>query len=88
LGVGVIATHDFSPAGRTGLVLAADGSVIRTVSPPFTLPPIHTTVYNPLGVEVPVTMNVAPIGLVDNGHGTSWYLVQNEPVLREYMGPG
>jgi hypothetical protein len=29
--------------------------------------------------------NVAPSGLVDDGHGTSWYLVQNEPVLREFV---
>ena len=88
LGDGVIATHDFSPKGRTGQVLAADGSVIGTVLPPFTLPPIHTTVFNPVGVEVPVTIIVAPTGLVDDGHGTSWYIVQSEPVLREYVGPG
>jgi hypothetical protein len=88
LGDGLIATHDFSPKDRTGQVLAADGSVIRAVSPPFTFPPIHTTVYNPLGVEVPVTIIVAPTQLVDDGHGTSWYLVQNEPILREFVGPG
>jgi len=87
MGDGVIAT-DLSGTDRTGQVLAADGSVIRTVSPPFTFPPIHITVTNPLGEEVPTFMKVGPSGLVDDGHGTSWYLVQNEPVLREYVGPG
>ena len=86
MGDGVIATN-LSPTDRTGQVLAADGSVIRTVLPPFTFAPIHIIVTSPLGEQVPTFMKVGPSGLVDDGHGTSWYLVQNEPVLREYVGP-
>ena len=87
-GDGVIATHNLSPTDRSGQVLAADGSVIRTIAPPFTFPPIHITVTSPFGVEVPTIMKVGPSALVEDGHATSWYLVQNEPVLREYVGPG
>jgi hypothetical protein len=84
----VVATYNLSHAATMAQILAADGSAIAQVVPPFSFPPIHTTVANPLGVEVPVTITVAPTALVDDGHGTSWYLVQNEPVLREYVGPG
>jgi hypothetical protein len=87
MGDGVIAT-DFSPTDRTRQVLAADGSVIRTVPPPFTFPPIHITVTSPLGEEIPTFMRVGPSALMDDGHGRTWYLVQNDPVLREYIGPG
>jgi hypothetical protein len=93
-GDGVLATYHLTHADTKDQILAADGSVIGTVSPPFTLPPVHTTAHSPPsvdspnGVDVPVTINVAPSGLVDDGHGTSWYLVQNEPVLREFVGPG
>jgi hypothetical protein len=86
-GDGVVATYNLSHADPTAQILAADGSVTGTIAPPFTFPPIHTTVHSPLGAEVPVTIIVAPTELVNDGHGTSWYLVQNEPVLREYVGP-
>ncbi|HET9522321.1 MAG TPA: hypothetical protein VFO73_14830 [Candidatus Limnocylindrales bacterium] len=86
-GDGVIARHDLTEGSGAREILDDDGSVVDVVAPPFSFPMIETTVTNPLGVEVPTRIRVAPTSLVDNGQGTSWYLVQDEPVLREFVAP-
>lgn len=84
-GSGVIARHDWSRGVGDGEILDVDGSTIGRVAPPFTLPPGHGTVTSPLGQDVPVTLKVEPSAVVDDGRGTSWYLVAGEPTLREYV---
>jgi len=85
-GDGVVATYFWTGPHGAARALGPNGSVLATIPPPFSLPPVRMTIRGPTGAPAHVTVYPTPSAIVDDGAGKFWYLVNNEPVLRQYEG--